>query len=605
MHRKSMDSQQVSLVMEHKHTSAVQGKKFQILSRFFYVNPKNAHQSRWVDEYLPGRVVINGTNLGILVTYGSERRLTDDLEYLTVPHDCQCQWMAPAVGDLYDELVFSNDPTSNYVVGRKNISATQVAIAKVRYPSFAQLYTNVNNVEVSEAVAQEVLVCTENAGFVQPPVFDYAAGSCGVWTPYTYESQPELDGVIAGISRTNNVAYVGRGWNSGQYLPGTLQLAGPNTKTIVSITNEVALQWPQYLVEPSNCSCQWLPAFKAVKQPGVVVIPDPNYHFYVGRKNFTNGQISISKVERSNLKQWYINQNGVEANEAATEILVCSNTTPLPKSCGEIKKIYLKKFNFENFNLKFKKLNFSVYWSRYANLDNGPTINGFSAGTARDGTPAYIGRAWNGGEYIPGRVVTSGTNVGIFVDNGGEKRQTDDLEYLTLPQGCQCQFMPPAAADTYDELVHTSDPTRNYVVGRVNITATTMTVAKVAYPNFNQYWADASNTDRFAAMAAEVLVCTRTSGFTSPPTFNPVAGMCGVWTPYTYESTPEIDGVVSGLSRTNNTAYVARGLIITNYTIFNFTLKHDLSHRLQRRPVHDRNPSAHGHPGQDRHLVPE
>jgi aspartate/methionine/tyrosine aminotransferase len=66
-----------------------------------------------------------------------------------------------------------------------------------------------------------------------------------------------------------------------------------------------------------------MPIATGVLDAGRVVIPDPNYHFYVGRKTFTNGQVANSKIERNGLKQWYINQSGAEVGDQATEILVC------------------------------------------------------------------------------------------------------------------------------------------------------------------------------------------------------------------------------------------------------------------------------------------
>jgi hypothetical protein len=259
------------------------------------------------------------------------------MEYLELAQNCVCEWKAPSIAKDYPGLVFTSDPVRNYVVGRKSISATQIAIAKTFYPSFEQFYSGVNNNEVYQATSEEVLVCSRTAAFTQPPVFAYAPGSCAVWTPYIGDSAPTIDGVAAGLSRTNDTAYVARGYGGGQsqYLTGTLQLTGTNANKVISVSTEKALSWPQYLVKTNNCTCQWLPATKGIKHPGAVTIPDPNFHFWVGRKTFANGQIALSKLERNTMKQWYTNQNGVEVGEQATEVLVCENVDPLPPACGE------------------------------------------------------------------------------------------------------------------------------------------------------------------------------------------------------------------------------------------------------------------------------
>jgi hypothetical protein len=289
---------------------------------------------------------MSGTSTGVLVDYVGEKRTTDDMEYLAMAHGCVCEWKAPTLGDQYDGLVFTSDPARNAVVGRKNLTTGAVAVSKVSYPQFMQWYVDQNNNEVTFVPATEVLVCSQTSAFVQPPVFDYAPGSCAVWTPYIGDSSPVIDGIAAGLSRTNNTAYIGRGWGGGQsqYLSGTLQLNGTNAMKVISVSTELALTWPQYLVQPSNCTCEWVAVTRAIRQPGAVVVPDPNFHFYVGRKTFANGQIAISKVERDTLKQWYTNQNGVEVGDKPTEIIVCRNSEPLPPACGEFILGFLRVF---------------------------------------------------------------------------------------------------------------------------------------------------------------------------------------------------------------------------------------------------------------------
>lgn len=135
--------------------------------------------------------------------------------------------------------------------------------------------------------------------------------------------KPSVSGFSAGISRVNTPAYVGRGHLNGQFVSGRVSLTLP-TGVLSAWGGENYIQkGPEYLIVPNNCVCSWVPPTQAINRVGLIHVHDPNYHFLVGRKNLTSGQVAISKVQQSTLQQWYANQNNFDVQDAATEVLVC------------------------------------------------------------------------------------------------------------------------------------------------------------------------------------------------------------------------------------------------------------------------------------------
>lgn len=135
----------------------------------------------------------------------------------------------------------------------------------------------------------------------------------------------------------------------GQQIPGRVQITG--TKGVyVSFAGDRFLEDAEFLVVPNGCECKWIPAnADARSRDGLVFVNDPSdFNFIVGRKNLTNNFQAISKVQYSTMWQWYTHQWGFEANDAASEVLVCEAST-LPekptisfptKACGELENFF-------------------------------------------------------------------------------------------------------------------------------------------------------------------------------------------------------------------------------------------------------------------------
>jgi hypothetical protein len=129
-------------------------------------------------ELIPGRAQFT-SNPGVYVTWVGEQRVQDDGEYLVVPDGCSCSWLSPSAAANHQGIVRTNDPTYNYVVGRKTFSDGRVAITKVATPAYTQRYVNQAGGEISDQ-ATEILVCESST--VAPaatPTMTFANEACG------------------------------------------------------------------------------------------------------------------------------------------------------------------------------------------------------------------------------------------------------------------------------------------------------------------------------------------------------------------------------------------------------------------------------------------
>jgi hypothetical protein len=107
----------------------------------------------------------------------------------------------------------------------------------------------------------------------------------------------------------------------------------------------------------------------------------------------------------------------------------------------------------------------SAVWARY-NGDSAPAAIGFSAGTAIiSNTTAYVGFGMYGSWRLPGRIqiTTSATGTtpktaGVYVPLSTE-HFIKYSEYLVVPDGCNCQWMPRTLATSHLGMVLTGAPT--------------------------------------------------------------------------------------------------------------------------------------------------
>jgi hypothetical protein len=145
----------------------------------------------------------------------------------------------------------------------------------------------------------------------------------------------------------------------------------------------------------------------------------------------------------------------------------------------------------------------AAVWAPYdGNLD--PTVNGFSAGTSRVGTAAYVGRGHHAGQFLSGRVSVI-PPTGVLTSWGSEQFVTNP-EYLTLPNNCSCSWVAPASALTRVGLVHAQDPTYHFLVGRKTFPNGQVAVTRVVRSSLTQ-WYNNQNNGESVDQATELLVC--------------------------------------------------------------------------------------------------
>jgi hypothetical protein len=109
--------------------------------------------------------------------------------------------------------------------------------------------------------------------------------STAVWSRYNNDAAPATNGLSAGDSIINGApAYVGFGMYADRRLPGRLQITTTATGTTPKTAGvyvpwaiEHQVKYPEYLVLPQNCSCQWLAPSVALQQRGLILTGDPYY----------------------------------------------------------------------------------------------------------------------------------------------------------------------------------------------------------------------------------------------------------------------------------------------------------------------------------------
>jgi hypothetical protein len=113
----------------------------------------------------------------------------------------------------------------------------------------------------------------------------------------------------------------------------------------------------------------------------------------------------------------------------------------------------------------------SAVWTRYNN-DAAPATVGFSAGISIvSNTTAYVGFGMYGTWRLPGRVQITTSTIGTAPKTPGvyvpltTEHHVKYPEYLAVPEGCICQWMPATIAVTHVGMILTGAPVnevRNY-----------------------------------------------------------------------------------------------------------------------------------------------
>ncbi|KAG5667115.1 hypothetical protein PVAND_015114 [Polypedilum vanderplanki] len=279
--------------------------------------------------FIPGRVQVEATT-GFYVDYlRLEMMKTAEIEYLVVPSGCICAWKDPTTANSSIGLVHSPDPKYSYVIGRVTFSSGLVQISKVQSATYMQTYIDDTGKEQTNA-ATEILVCESSVNTAVQPTITFANAACAVWRTYILDSSPIYNGfLVNGLSILNTTFYVGRGWYGNQHNPGRLEIGVGVYVTRTSeqkIVSEI-----DYLVVTKGCSCSWTDPYTAIAMKGMILVADYNFHWAVGKKTLSTGQISIAKINTQSLENRYIDENNIEQIDMLPEaILVCQNSKTWP-----------------------------------------------------------------------------------------------------------------------------------------------------------------------------------------------------------------------------------------------------------------------------------
>ncbi|KAG5668802.1 hypothetical protein PVAND_016727 [Polypedilum vanderplanki] len=504
----------------------------------------------WNDQRMPGRVQISSVTTGtvtrtsgVYVSYGAEVQVRYP-EYLVVPDGCSCSWMVPSIASSHPGLILTGDPLYQFAVGLKTFGNGQISIAKVDTNAaqnnlyMQQWYTDSNNREIFEPATQ-LLVCESFQSTASNPVVKYANEACGVWSSINMINSVVTNGFAIGPSRFPNItAYAGRGQFGNAFRTGRYQNEDPTGAYTLGGGVDKLMQYSQWLILPVNCTCLWMPAYQAIIRKGLVTAPDFNYNYAIGLKSFNTGQVAVELTQTDNLNSYYTDLNNIDRFEnidSQTQLLVCENNyTPPPNACA--------------------------VWAKYNN-DNEPENVGFKAGIAIDGTTAYIGRGKIGALIVPGRV---SIGVGVIVPLSGTEKLVVDPEYLVVPDGCSCSWIPISKASNRPGIVQTPDQIYLHIHGIVRLQNGSIALSRVVGSPYSvlyiEWYVGLNGGEYKNQQATDVLVCETTQSTAVKPKIGFEYEACGVWSSIHYANTVTSIGFAAGEKSINNTIpWVGRG----------------------------------------------
>ncbi|KAG5667639.1 hypothetical protein PVAND_015613 [Polypedilum vanderplanki] len=519
----------------------------------FNVGTSNANTTLYIGKGFAAAYTQGGRyepNVGTFVTR-SANALAYNSAWLIVPQGCNCYWMAPNLAKARKGLILVGDDSDNFMIGLHTFSTGQKSVTIPLYINNYETYVGLNLLTVYGGYATQILVC-EN---IPPP-----PQGCALWAAYLDDNAPAINGFYAGNSTINNSpVYVGWGDYGDLKLPARIQITTTSTGTLprtpggyVSAGAEVQVTYPEYLVVPNSCSCSWINPSLASSHPGLILSSDLTYNWAIGRKTFTDGTISITKVVmNSNLtnymKQTYNNAAGVQiVDEPATELLVCETTASTATA---------PVFTFAN--------EACGVWST-DNMVPSSASNGFAIGQSIfPNITNYVGR----GQFIIAQArigrYQDESPSGAYTPNGalGETIMTFS-QWLIVPQGCNCYWLRADQALVRRGLITSSDDTYNFAVSYKNVSATQVSIATVDIGDkaYWEYYSTTANQQTTATMAWSdpLLVC---DNLPTPP-----ANPCAYWIRYNGDNGPTVNGFNAGISAyTQNaaagtTVWIARGM---------------------------------------------
>jgi hypothetical protein len=223
---------------------------------------------------------------------------------------------------------------------------------------------------VLEATVNNSMVCASNVPSNVKPTVKSANGNCAFWRAYKFNDDPVGNGFFAGMSYNNKSAYVGRGWVSDEMVPGRVQVAATAGVYAEFWNQDKFLTYPEYLVVPENCKCEWVRALDALTRVGLVITNDQTRDAgtLVGLVQLPNGQIAIAKATRQWNDMFYMNEFGKTVfNAPTTRVLVCEDASFQAKTTTVAPKVTASPTTCREFELIlgdcFRLVHISYFYS--------------------------------------------------------------------------------------------------------------------------------------------------------------------------------------------------------------------------------------------------
>jgi hypothetical protein len=144
--------------------------------------------------------------------------------------------------------------------------------------------------------------------------------------------------------------------------------------------------------------------------------------------------------------------------------------------------------------------------------ETSPATTGYSIGTTYKRTVGFIGRGWEWSEWMPGRIQLE-SPTGLYIEHGMQENYlSTNIEFLFVPKGCICAFLPMYEALNRFGLITIPCEQFNYFVGRAEFSSGQAAVVKIqSHTNAGFYL---NEEGKFAEKTGdEALVCE-----TLPPT---------------------------------------------------------------------------------------
>jgi hypothetical protein len=284
----------------------------------------------------PGRLQIESKK--IYYTFGTAEAVgITKNDYLVLPERCSCRFEPANIAKNLEGYIFFG-----YGIGVHYWSSGKVSVVKTSVTENKEWYPSETGGAIKNATVNNSMVCTSTIASNVKPTVKSANGNCAFWRAYKFNDDPVGNGFFAGMSYNNKSAYVGRGWVSDEMVPGRVQVAATAGVYAEFWNQDKFLTYPEYLVVPENCKCEWVRALDALTRVGLVITNDQTRDAgtLVGLVQLPNGQIAIAKATRQWNDMFYMNEFGKTVfNAPTTRVLVCEDASFQAKTTTVAPKI--------------------------------------------------------------------------------------------------------------------------------------------------------------------------------------------------------------------------------------------------------------------------